>query len=444
LWSRLPACSWCDHASIVIKGNPSCSDGQAGSLPLNTKGAIFRWISVGDFSHQPLDCIASSSYGGRLPLEERCPSTSATIEDGADLGPNRTEIQSRCPARNQKESALTSRSSGQQRDPLGRKFDELFADFLKKWQTAIVPMTRDHTVVRRRQSFGLGPGQFGKKPATLSSQLLLSSKMKLNQLSQIVIGGVEQAAKFEISRLVFGQPTTNAVTYNKKYPGPTPHGLGADHGQGADLGRRADVGTTACIEVEAIDLHQADLTGVSFREGARANTEGLHFVHLCVSDPHRMRREDLLRHRVLEPPQVSIQQRRNIEFDVARRRSKVKGRRRPSESAECDRGQQVLPGVLLHVIKSTSPVENLMNRSERRVAVQEVANNSIELLDIDDLDPAHGSPISGLPTTLGVEDRVGGDGEWAVIVSADLNDFGVELGEGGVRLIGESFHSNGV
>ena len=243
---------------------------------------------------------------------------------------------------------------------------------------------------------------------------------------------------------MFGQPTTNPITGSKENSCAAAHGLGASQGQRADLGGRTEVGATACIEVEAIDLHQADLTGVSFREGARTNTEGLHLVHLCGADPHRMRREDLLRHRVLEPSQVSIRQRRNIEFDVARRRSKVKGRRRPSESAERDRGQQVLPGVLLHVIKSTSPVENLMNRSERHFAVQEVANNSTDLLDIDDFDPAHGSPISGLPTALGVEDRVGGDGEWAVIVSADLNDFGVELGEGGVRLIGESFHSNGV
>ena len=166
----------------MAKDDRSRSDGQAGSLPHNRKGAIYRWISVGDFSHQPLDRIGSSSDGGRLSLEERRSATSTTIEDAADLRSGDPEIQSRCLACYQKESALTSRSTGQQRDPLGRKFDELLADFLKKWQIVIVPMTRNHGLVRRRQSFGFGTGQLSHKPATLSSQLLLSSKMKLNQL----------------------------------------------------------------------------------------------------------------------------------------------------------------------------------------------------------------------------------------------------------------------
>ena len=107
----------------------------------------------------------------------------------------------------------------------------------------------------------------------------------------------------------------------------------------------------------------------------------------------------------------------------------MKRRRRPTETSKRNRGQQVLPGVLLHVVEATSPIEHLVDRSEWQLSAEKMANDAIRLLDIDDRDAAHGSVIRRLTASFGVEDGAGGYAENSLSRPPDRGYFGVELGE---------------
>ena len=68
-----------------------------------------------------------------------------------------------------------------------------------------------------------------------------------------------------------------------------------------------------------------------------------------------------------------------------------------------DRGQQVLAGVLLHVIEAAGPIDGALDRLARQGRGKAVGDAIVLVHHIDHRDAADGAGIEGLPAGGGVE-----------------------------------------
>ena len=102
--------------------------------------------------------------------------------------------------------------------------------------------------------------------------------------------------------------------------------------------------------------------------------------------------------------------------------------------------KNMLTRVLLHVVEATPPIEYLMHRSELHIADHKMANHTTHPLDIDNLDVSHQSMVCRLTPALRIEDRVGSDDPFPIVVLTDVDDFGLELGGVGVAVESRADH----
>ena len=153
------------------------------------------------------------------------------------------------------------------------------------------------------------------------------------------------------------------------------------------------MGAAAGVEVETVDLHEPERSLEVSGKQPGTHPERLHFIRLRGPHRHGMGRADLVGHRILETVEIVRAQRGGVELDVADRRPHVERRGRPSESLQRHHCEQVLPGVLLHVIETTRPVDLHRDRTGLDLSLEKMADHPVDLLNIHHADAAHGPAV---------------------------------------------------
>src|SRR5262249_26716343 len=92
-------------------------------------------------------------------------------------------------------------------------------------------------------------------------------------------------------------------------------------------------------------------------------------------------------------------------------RSEMERGRLPPEPVLGHRGEEMLTGVLLHMIEAARPVEREARGPDRNRRGKVVTDLAVLLLHVEDGDVVQEPVIRGLAAAFGIEDRVGEDGE---------------------------------
>jgi hypothetical protein len=117
------------------------------------------------------------------------------------------------------------------------------------------------------------------------------------------------------------------------------------------------VSAAASIEIEAIDLDQPDRPLETIRQAPRPHSETLEIGDLGGAVADGSRGGNCSSNRSFKTIELGTIEARYGKLDVTHVGPEVKGGCAPAEIPQRDRGQNVLSGVLLHVIEASGPVE---------------------------------------------------------------------------------------
>ena len=192
----------------------------------------------------------------------------------------------------------------------------------------------------------------------------------------------------------------------------------------------------ARVEVDLLDLDQAHVARVVGGEAAAPDVQSLVLVAGYAPRTHGAGSTDFAHDSFLQGRELHALDCRGVELDVAVSGSQVKRRGLPAEAIGRERRDQVLRGVLLHVVEATRPVERELGRTRRHLSIDVVAQLAVEALDLDDAVLVEHPVIRRLAAALGIQDRVVQNRVGAFIVGTRLDDGHVELGSIGFALVG--------
>jgi hypothetical protein len=196
------------------------------------------------------------------------------------------------------------------------------------------------------------------------------------------------------------------------------------------------MGAATGVEVEALDVDQPDRALGTFGKEARAHTEPLEIGDLGGPVRDRPRSEDLFGDGPFEAIEVVPVKARQVELDIAPAVSEVKGRRAPAEVPQRDCCQHMLAGVLLHMVPAPRPVELEPNRTLGHRLREEMVDSLSSLLHIENLGITEQPVVGWLATPFRIKQGVGENREGPVILLADVDNLGLELGQVAVAVKG--------
>ena len=101
-----------------------------------------------------------------------------------------------------------------------------------------------------------------------------------------------------------------------------------------------------------------------------------------------------------------------------------------------DRAQQVLRGVLLHVVVATLPVEQQPRRAEPGSAVEIVPQPGVKALHVDHGKVGKRAVVGGLAATLGIKDRVVENRVGSAVLLPDVDNLDIDLAKVRISLEG--------
>ena len=169
----------------------------------------------------------------------------------------------------------------------------------------------------------------------------------------------------------------------------------------------------------------------SFRSGSLAASAARDEpdAYLVVFPQHRV-------DRVFDPRDL-IGRQFLVEIDRRSGRAEVEADSSGARLALEDRGQQMLAGVLLHVIEAPGPVNMAAHaRVDLELAVHKMANRAVLLVEhVDDLRLSKGPDVERLAAGRRVERRAIEHDLPAVVLRRCFADDGVELDQVGVRVV---------
>ena len=141
-------------------------------------------------------------------------------------------------------------------------------------------------------------------------------------------------------------------------------------------------------------------------------------------------------HDVLHTSQRNRIRQRCVELDIAALLAEMKRSRLPAMLRLSHRSDQVLCGVLLHVIKSARPVQGQLRRPRLYRTINIVANVAANPLHIDYRHVVDEAMIGRLAATLRVQNRVVENHERTSLLTACRDNLDMKLGEVGLALVG--------
>ncbi len=272
-------------------------------------------------------------------------------------------------------------------------------------------------------------------PAKISLGLPQLLELLLHGSDEPLVRGAERLPERGASLLVRAEARAGPSPADEEDARPTPERLGSEELHDLDLGGRRDVRPAAGVQVEALDLDEPDRPFVPFGKASRPDVQSAELRRRDAPEPDRPRGPDLGRDGLLERRELLRPEPRGRELDVANLPAEVERRRLPGEPVLRHRGQEVLAGVLLHVVEPPRPVEADRGGSARDGRGEGVSDLPPTPLDVEDFDAVQGAAVSRLAAPFGIEDRVGEDRVRPASLLARPQDLRVEGRPVGISLV---------
>ena len=200
---------------------------------------------------------------------------------------------------------------------------------------------------------------------------------------------------------------------------------------------------SAGVAIDSGDLDQANVAGVPLRQSPRAYGERRKDLGADPSGGHRAGGAYFGGDGLFQRGELVGRDSGHVELDVRHLRPQVKGRGGPPEALLGHGGQEVLAGVLLHVVEPARPVQLDPHAAGRRRPGQHVPDLPPHCPDVFDGNPVDPAAVGRLAAPLGIQDRIRQDDERAGRLLPALHDLGLQHPEERVTLVGrDSVHAH--
>jgi len=169
------------------------------------------------------------------------------------------------------------------------------------------------------------------------------------------------------------------------------------------LGGVCHVGSAAGVEVYAQDFDQSYWSGEALGQAAAANGEGCHLFRGDDSGGNRTSLSNCLVDPLFKLLDRFWRQVVGIQFDIAQGWGDVECGGLPAEVCQGQGCDEVLGGVLLHVVIASGPVNGCLDIARYGGAEGMDYGAVVEFLDVEDGDVTDGTQVARLASALGVE-----------------------------------------
>jgi hypothetical protein len=180
----------------------------------------------------------------------------------------------------------------------------------------------------------------------------------------------------------------------------------------------------------------------ALRQEPRTHAEALEIGYLSSAVGHGTGCQNLSGGDPFQAVEIRPREAGHIELNVACFDSEVEGRGAPAIFPQSHSGQQVLAGMLLHVVPAPRPVELEPNRTLGHRLRQKVTDLLPALLHIEDRRLTEATVVSGLTTALRIKEGVGEGCIRRSVLVAGCHHVRHELGEITIAKIGGLGHSH--
>ena len=254
-------------------------------------------------------------------------------------------------------------------------------------------------------------------------------------------GAAQQTGRFGQQRAAAGRVHQRASSAEEMHPAPAPVLLDPQQSDQPDLARAPHVCATASGPVELVDLHNAHL--VAHRGGAAQ----WHFFSLCLCYPVGANRavlpNDLVGVR-LNRCQLRRRERRTVQVERVERITEMDAHRLQSQAAVERLREQMLPGMLLHMIVTPLPIDlpgNACRLLRQRVGQQMQYSAIRPGLHINDRGAVQVAGVMGLSAGRRIEGRPAQTDRRLTLVREPLGHLRDETGAVGVCVVESLVHT---
>ncbi len=271
-------------------------------------------------------------------------------------------------------------------------------------RTLVRQNTRDETPFGRgRQFLGFISGDgLLQGPEALFGFLELDAEL-FHRRGNLPVGNIEspdESPAHPHFDLGIGQRPPSA---NKGETDIAPDAFGRDNLDETDLSRPADMGSAAGRIIEGLNFHDPDKP---FDLGRPPQRHLGDFLGRDEIGFHRPILEDNLIRPALDPVQNLVRNLPDADLQGGGLRPQVKRLGLALDDFDKGLGQDVLAGVLLHVVQPPRPIDLPENRFSVHVPFEDMDDRPVIVQDLKDRDPVQGSQVPGLAARFGIKSRL--------------------------------------